>query len=1152
MNLGDLVKGARVVGLRADGPVTVVSADHTGDSACTVTFQAADGGVGQVLVFPDDAANLTLAKEDIGFDADGELFRLAAEASRIKDAAQFDPMLAVSTSMVEPLPHQIRAVYGELLPRTPLRYLLADDPGAGKTIMAGLFIKELKLRGDLKRCIVVAPGGLVEQWQDELLEKFGLRFDILTRDLVNTTIDGTVFDHHPLLIVKMDQVARDDDLVDDLRRSRWDVAIVDEAHRMSAHYYGGELKRTKRFECGRVLAGIARHFLLMTATPHAGNEADFQAFLTLLDPDRYAGQYREGHHRVNTDGVMRRMVKEELLTFEGKPLFPERRAYSVPYELSEAEQELYEQVTDYVRHEMGRAEALKRRGQGRRGNTIGFALTVLQRRLASSPEAIWRSIQRRIARLERHRADIINGVTRQPPTPDIDVDIDDYDEYSGAELEQIEEEVVDAATAAATVEELTAEIATLTRLEADARRVRNLGTDVKWNELASLLTENREVVDDVGQPRKIIIFTEHKDTLNYLTDRIRTLLGNVDTVVTIHGGVDRKTRRNIQERFTTDKDVRVMLATDAAGEGLNLQRAHLMVNYDLPWNPNRIEQRFGRIHRIGQQEVCHLWNLVAQSTREGEVFLRLLAKMEEMRRAYGGKVFDVLGESFRDRPLRELLIDAIQYGDQPEVKARLERVIDEFVSEGLRDLLADRALAHEVLTPGDLEEIRRRMHDAQARRLLPRYVQQFFTKALPRIGGRVAPRRYRRFEITAVPASLVERRPSTAVTPGVQPRYERITFEADAVKVEGEIQAQLMAPGHPLMDAVLDEVLARYGALLEQGAILLDRSDGATQPRVMVAVRQQITDGLGEVVSRRAMFAEFAEGREPATGLVAPYIDYDPISDDERRAVIAHLGKLPDVSAVRTQAMAWAATAAGEHLREVRADVNHEVDKIRRLVRQRLISESNHWHTEAAAAVDAEAQGRKPKVSSEICLRRAGEMEARLDARMAELDKATMLSVSPPRIGAMALVMPIGLLNQAIGDEELPFALETEEVERRAVDLVLRCEHDLGREPREMPRNNKGFDIRSIGPDGTYVDIEVKGRRLGADCFLVTKSERIHGANLGDRSRLALVAVHPAGPEYDEVRYIVDPFSSMELGDFDDTAILPNWQPHWQRGSAPC
>ncbi|MGI8578259.1 MAG: DEAD/DEAH box helicase [Nocardioidaceae bacterium] len=250
MELAELERGQHVVGIRSDGPVGVLAVERTGDSACTVTFRALDGSVGEVMVFPEDAAKLSLAKLYVAFDADGELFRLAAEASRIKDAAQFDPMLAVCTSLIDPLPHQIKAVYGELLPRTPLRFLLADDPGAGKTIMAGLYIKELKLRGDLNRCVVV-PGGLVEQWQDELLAKFGLSFEILTRDMVHTTIESTVFDKHPLLLVKMDQVARDHDLLGELRNSRWDLAIVDEAHRMSAHYYGSELKRTKRFELGR-------------------------------------------------------------------------------------------------------------------------------------------------------------------------------------------------------------------------------------------------------------------------------------------------------------------------------------------------------------------------------------------------------------------------------------------------------------------------------------------------------------------------------------------------------------------------------------------------------------------------------------------------------------------------------------------------------------------------------------------------------------------------------------------------------------------------------------------------------------------------------------------------------------------------------------
>ena len=251
-------------------------------------------------------------------------------------AGRFDPMLAVHTSDLEPLPHQIQAVYGELIQRTPLRFLLADDPGAGKTIMAGLYIKELMLRGDLERCLIVAPGGLVEQWQDELREKFGLTFELLTRQLADAEPDGNVFTRHNLLIARMDQLSRSDEFKEQLERADWDLVVVDEAHRMSAHYFGNELKKTKRYQLGELLGRPRRHFLLMTATPHAGREEDFQLFLALLDTDRFEGRYRDAVHTVNTDGLMRRMVKEDLKTFEGKPLFPERRAYTVAYELSDA------------------------------------------------------------------------------------------------------------------------------------------------------------------------------------------------------------------------------------------------------------------------------------------------------------------------------------------------------------------------------------------------------------------------------------------------------------------------------------------------------------------------------------------------------------------------------------------------------------------------------------------------------------------------------------------------------------------------------------------------------------------------------------------------------------------------------------------------
>ncbi|OWY61675.1 hypothetical protein B7486_62535, partial [cyanobacterium TDX16] len=292
-----------------------------------------------------------------------------------------------------------------MLPRQPLRFLLADDPGAGKTIMAGLYIKELMIRGDVERCLILAPGSLVSQWEEELLDKFGLRFDVVNRELLDSTHAGDVLAERHLLIGRMDQLARREDLVERLQNVDWDLVVVDEAHRLSAHFFGDEVKKTKKYQLGEVLGATTRHLLLMTATPHAGKEEDFQLFLALLDADRFEGRFRDGVHTIDPGDLMRRVVKEKLLTFEGKPLFPERRATTVDFELSPEEMSLYDEVTEYVREQMNRADRLTAEGQGRRGNTVGFALTLLQRRLASSPEAIYQSLSRRRKRLEARVAE---------------------------------------------------------------------------------------------------------------------------------------------------------------------------------------------------------------------------------------------------------------------------------------------------------------------------------------------------------------------------------------------------------------------------------------------------------------------------------------------------------------------------------------------------------------------------------------------------------------------------------------------------------------------------------------------------------------------------------------------------------------------------
>jgi len=843
MKLEDLQANASVKGIRPDSAVTVVSTQWHGSDALTLVYRDAGGTLGQEILYRHDEPRLEVVERGRpwSFDGDGHLFRLVSEAHRIRLAHLFDPVLAVHTSQVEPLPHQITAVYESMLPRQPLRFLLADDPGAGKTIMAGLLIKELIARGDLKRCLVVCPGSLAEQWQDELYRKFDLPFDILTNEGLEAARTGNWFLEHDLVIARLDKLSRNEDVQAKLSAPdcRFDLVVCDEAHKMSATFFSGEVKFTKRYRLGQLLSGLTRHFLLMTATPHNGKEEDFQLFMALLDGDRFEGRFRDGVHQADVTDLMRRMVKESLLKFDGRPLFPERIAYTVPYKLSEAEARLYKEVTDYVREEFNRADALQ---NGKRTGTVGFALTILQRRLASSPEAIFQSLRRRRERLEKRRREL-ELLQRGAAAPEIggkvldDEDLEDLEEAPENEVEEAEEQILDQATAASTIQELKAEIGTLTHLEGLASEVRRRKEDTKWRELSQLLDHifsaagqrtgeagaafgSAEISPPTPSPRqKLVIFTEHRDTLTYLTQRITTQLGRSDAVVVIHGGMGREERRNAQESFLFDQHVQVLLATDAAGEGINLQRAHLMVNYDLPWNPNRLEQRFGRIHRIGQTEVCHLWNLVAQETREGDVYRTLLEKIEEARKALGGQVFDVLGKiQFEGKPLRELLIEAVRYGERPEVRARLTRAVGQAADPThLQNLIEERALAHDAMDASRVARIREEMERAEARRLQPHYIESFFLEAFRRLGGTAHQREPRRYEITKVPAPVRTRDRAIGIGAPVLARYERVVFEKDLIAPQGQNLAAFVCPGHPLLDATLADLHRRALAALAQG-----------------------------------------------------------------------------------------------------------------------------------------------------------------------------------------------------------------------------------------------------------------------------------------------------------------------------------------------
>ncbi|MEQ9624323.1 helicase-related protein [Coleofasciculus chthonoplastes] len=928
--LEDLTRGATVKGILPNHHVTVIDAKWHGSDVIELTYKDASGQPHTELLFRDREPTLDIVTEGQpwSFDGDGALLRLVSEAHRIRLAHLFDPLLAVHTSLVEPLPHQITAVYGEMLTRQPLRFLLADDPGAGKTIMAGLFIRELLIRGDLQRCLIVCPGSLAVQWQDELFHKFHLPFEILTNDRIEAARTGNAFAEMSLVIVRLDKLSRNEDLQAKLGQTDWDLVVVDEAHKMSASFFGGEIKETKRYKLGKLLSTLTRHFLLMTATPHNGKEEDFQLFLMLLDGDRFEGRFRDGVHACDTSDMIRRLVKEDLLKFDGKPLFPERLAHTAQYLLSDLEAVLYKQVTDYVREEFNRAEALA--NNGRKG-TVGFALTILQRRLASSPEAIYQSLQRRRERLQKRLRDEkmrSRGLSLELEfglTIDLEDWDDDFEESSTEERETTEEEVIDLATAARTITELQAEIDHLGELENLALRVRRSGKDRKWEELSKLLQDQAEMFDAGGYRRKLVIFTEHRDTLNYLTERIGTLLGRPEAIVTIHGGMSRDSRKQAEEAFKQDPTVEVLIATDAAGEGINLQRAHLMVNYDLPWNPNRLEQRFGRIHRIGQTEVCHLWNLVAGETREGDVYLALLQKLEKEQNALGGKVFDVLGKAIAGKELRELLIEAIRYGDREDIKAKLNQVVADRLDQGrLRELLEERALARDSMDATKVQQIREDMERAEARKLQPHFIASFFLAAFQRLGGTIRQREPKRYEITHVPAVIRNRDRQISIGDPILRRYERVCFEKELISVPGKPLADFICPGHPLLDATLDLTLERHRDLLRQGAILVDQNDPGEAVRALVYLEHSIQDartereGRRRVVSRRMQYVEIDTTGQAKGAGYAPYLDYRPLEEAEKPLVESVLGSVGLRDEIESQATSYAiANLVTPHLQEV-------------------------------------------------------------------------------------------------------------------------------------------------------------------------------------------------------------------------------------------
>ncbi|MED4182080.1 DEAD/DEAH box helicase [Priestia megaterium] len=576
----------------------------------------------------------------------------------LKTEERYSQSRARGNKKIIPLPHQIEAVYGRMLQSPQVRYLLADDPGAGKTIMSGMLIRELLARQSAERILILVPPLVLKQWQEELKEKFGEDFMIITRTLLNSSNEVNPFEACDKMIASVYWASREE-IKSLILKSHFDLVIVDEAHKMAAYTYGvkkKQIQRTKMYQLGEALLRHTEHCLLLTATPHKGDKENFRHLMSLVDHDIFSRlNSGESMYEKSNPFIIRRL-KESMVNFDGTPLFPKRTTKTISFELSMEEQDLYEEVTAYVRAHFNRAK------QNNKPN-VAFAMMILQRRLSSSLDAIYLSLVRRKERLENL---LYNRQQIQK------VDIDDFEDKDPDEQEELELRL-EGETDTLDLAELQLEIDVLGNLIDKAGNIRKQDVERKYIELERTLFGSNGLL---AKGEKILIFTESKDTLYYLENK---LLLHVPEVAKIVGNFSTDQRRIEVEKFRDD--VQIMLATDAGGESINLQFCNQMISYDIPWNPNRLEQRMGRIHRIGQKNQVFIFNLVATNTREGDVLIRLLQKMEQMRSDLGLElVYDFIGEVLKEKgvDLSDLMEQAISGREHlDDLIAKMEKTLSE-------------------------------------------------------------------------------------------------------------------------------------------------------------------------------------------------------------------------------------------------------------------------------------------------------------------------------------------------------------------------------------------------------------------------------------------------------------------------------------------
>ena len=1089
------------------------------------------------------------ATPSLNFAADPEAVAALVEAHRLTYGHLFNSAFATETSLIDALPHQRIAVYQRMLDQSPLRFLLADDAGAGKTIMTGLYIREMLSRRLIRRVLIVPPAGLVGNWERELRTLFRLHFHIAAGldARAGNPFTGPESDR---LIVSLDTLAGERMFarLKDPETAPYDLVVFDEAHKLSADREQDlRVRKTGRYRLAEAIAGAetdgerwrlpwsAYHLLLLTATPHMGKELPYFFLWRLLLPDTlstydafvdYPQESRRRHFI--------RRTKEELVRFDEKPLYPQRNCDTLSYELTQgpgSEQELYDETTDYIANFYNRAQLLNR-------SAARLVMSVFQRRLASSTYALMRSFERRKEKLEGLIDDIKIGRlneeqmgTEQGRLEDLEdiFDTRTFDESTagedgGADQEEFEEKAL-GATVAISLFELEEELLKVEKLLDKARTLDEAGEESKFERLQSVLRDP----EYVGE--KLIIFTEHRDTADFLIRRLEGL-GFTGRIALIHGGMPYQERERQVDFFrkpVADGGADYLVATDAAGEGINLQFCWLMVNYDIPWNPARLEQRMGRIHRYGQKrDPVVIVNLVAGATREGKVMKTLLEKLETIRRQLGSdKVFDVIGRLFQGVSMRDYLAQAAAE-DENEAIRRIEGSLTSEQVEALEK--KERSLyggGGEVRSA--LPQLRQEAEQEYYRRLIPGYVRRFVERAAPLLDLRIEGDPEYEFALVATQPRALD-----PLLTALESYPNNVRNRLTVHKPQPDPDSVWMHPGEPVFDRLANEIILQYRDDGLRGAVFVDpyadepylfhvalaSVEQAAQPEVdgltvhnarlldmrLVGLRQHADGAVEEWPVERLLLLKGAPGFAPGR---------------ERLAILA--SKLVTAAEEFTRDVVCEQLVQAQRQRIV-ADLPSRQEHISRGYRFQEAELAALRNNLLAAARDGDATARR---ELEEVKARQRSLNAVRGRRLAELDA----EVDNVRGGefeflAHALVVPAH-------DPEIVEQFDVQ-VERVAMEVATSFEENRGARVQDVSRPEMarraglpdwpGFDILSVSPGNEGRNIEVKGRaRAGA--VEITDNEWAAACN--QRNDYWLYVVFDCATPHPRLVRVRDPFGKL-------------------------